>query len=652
MRIKLLIISLFLIPISVMAQYNTDRLIMAGRSALYYEDYVLSIQYFNQAIEAKPYNYEPWFYRALAKYYLEDYTGAEEDCSKAISINPFVGEVYDLRAFCYIRVDKYSEAVKDYTSYLSGDPYNKNTWYNRVLCRINDEQYDEAGKELDYMVKRWKDFSKAYSLQAEVSFLKKDTIEGEKWLDKSIKLDPYDGSTWAAKAMLAAHREEWDNTEKYLSKSIHLKPSFAPYYVNRAMARYNMNNLRGALLDYDMAIDVDPENYIAHYNRGLLRMDVGDDNRAITDFDHVLKKDPENVMALFNRGMLKERTGDYRGAIDDFSNVIKDYPDFWTGLQYRASCYRKLGMSAKAEKDEYRILKGQMDKRYGSGKKKKIRKVRKLDDIDVEQYSSLVAEDAGPAEHEYESAYRGKVQNHRVDVEFMPMYLLSYIRNNNGLNQYTPFNLSLDKLNRGHGKEIYISCNPKNLKIDETKEFFALIESFNEQEKNLEQGDKMQELLLRRSIAYSLIQNFADAVEDLNAYVAKDSTSALAFWQRAVCSAMMNDFDASIGVDVRLKISATLADFGKAAKLDNDNPYIYYDRGNFYARHKEYEDAVKDYDRALELNPNLAEAYYNRGITKVKMGKNGEGLRDLSKAGELGLYTAYSMIKKYTAVKH
>ena len=39
------------------AQLNTDRLITIGRSALYYEDYVVSIQYFNQAITAKPYLY-------------------------------------------------------------------------------------------------------------------------------------------------------------------------------------------------------------------------------------------------------------------------------------------------------------------------------------------------------------------------------------------------------------------------------------------------------------------------------------------------------------------------------------------------------------------------------------------------------------------
>ena len=48
-----------LLPTVVWAQFNTERLLMIGRSALYYEDYVLSIQYFNQAISAKPYLLSP-----------------------------------------------------------------------------------------------------------------------------------------------------------------------------------------------------------------------------------------------------------------------------------------------------------------------------------------------------------------------------------------------------------------------------------------------------------------------------------------------------------------------------------------------------------------------------------------------------------------
>ena len=55
----LLSLLMLLASLSASAQFRTDRLINVGRSALYYEDYVLSIQYFNQVILVKPYLYEP-----------------------------------------------------------------------------------------------------------------------------------------------------------------------------------------------------------------------------------------------------------------------------------------------------------------------------------------------------------------------------------------------------------------------------------------------------------------------------------------------------------------------------------------------------------------------------------------------------------------
>jgi len=68
---------------SARAQINTQRMMDVGRNAIYFDDYVLSIQYFNLVINAKPYLYEPYFYRGLAKFYLDDYSGAEIDCTQA-----------------------------------------------------------------------------------------------------------------------------------------------------------------------------------------------------------------------------------------------------------------------------------------------------------------------------------------------------------------------------------------------------------------------------------------------------------------------------------------------------------------------------------------------------------------------------------------
>ena len=61
--------------------------------------------------------------------------------------------------------------------------------------------------------------------------------------------------------------------------------------------------------------------------------------------------------------------------------------------------------------------------------------------------------------------------------------------------------------------------------------------------------------------------------------------------------------------------------------------------------------AIDDYTIALRIDNRLAEAYYNRGIARAKSGNKQTAILDLSKAGELGLYDAYSVIKRLNKSK-
>ena len=40
---------------------------------------------------------------------------------------------------------------------------------------------------------------------------------------------------------------------------------------------------------------------------------------------------------------------------------------------------------------------------------------------------------------------------------------------------------------------------------------------------------------------------------------------------------------------------------------------LYSNRGAVYRNKEVFDRAIKDYNKAIELNPELAEAYYNRG---------------------------------------
>lgn len=635
------------------AQFNTDRLINVGRSALYYEDYVLSIQYFNQAISAKPYLYEPWFYRGVAKFYLDDFGGAEADCTEAIRINPYITGIYELRGLCRIRQKKYSDAITDYDKALQYDPSNQGFWYNRVLCRIQDKDFEGAHHDLDSMTVRWKKYAPAFSLKADVFIQQGDTLKGAEWLDKSLEIDPYNGDAWTVRAAISLSRRQWRDAEQQLGKAIHLKPKVVGNYINRALARYNINNLRGAMQDYDKAIDLDPNNFIGHYNRAQLRVQVGDDNRAILDFDYILQHEPNDVMARFNRALLRDRTGDLRGAIDDYSRVIDMYPNFWTGLHYRARCYRRLGMTAKAEMDEFRIFKAQMDKHLGIQPRLKKHQMRKQSDIDLDKYNQLVVADEQTVEHEYNSAWRGKVQNRKVETQLMAMYQLGFAQYDNGVNTFQAFDTEVERFNRTQaaGRQLFLSCSQRSLTQEELEEDFKLVETLTQAITGKRTVAESLPLLLLRAVAYAKAQNFDDAMSDLTLCIQADSTCALAYWQRAVCQTMVNEFNASQGIDVQLKNARAMDDFNQAIRLHSGSAFLLYDRANLYAARKEYSKAIADYTAALKINPRLAEAYFNRGYARIMANQKSEGIRDLSRAGELGLYEAYSVIKQFSAEK-
>ena len=63
----------------------------------------------------------------------------------------------------------------------------------------------------------------------------------------------------------------------------------------------------------------------------------------------------------------------------------------------------------------------------------------------------------------------------------------------------------------------------------------------------------------------------------------------------------------------------------------------YCNRGIAYSDLKEYERAIQDFDKTVELNPNYAKAYFNRGIVCIesKVKKYEQALQDFDKVIEI-----------------
>lgn len=506
------VLCMFIFTSPIKAQINTSQMMNVARNALYFDDYVLSIQYFNKIIEAKPHLYEPWFLRGEAKFFLDDFSGCERDCTESIDRNPFYPNSYELRGLARINLNRFDEAANDYNKAIEFRPDNRALWHNYVLCLVESKELEKADSICDILIKRWSGQADSYQIKAQVTLQKGDTIKAEEFVDKALQINKYDFNSLFLKGGILLYHEDYAAAEAIYDRAALVNPKNASVLVNRALARYHQNNFRGAMNDYDYALTIDPRNFSGHYNRGLLLASVGDDNKAIEDFNFIIRIDPNDMMAIFNRAELYLNTGNYKEAIKDYSTVINEYPEFLYGYQQRAKAKRGMGDIKGANKDELYLLQEQLGHKYGyvaHKKKKKPTKTRKKSDSNIDDYDKLVEDDDEVAK--YENPYRGKVQNRNVDA--------------------------------------------------------TLISTLNQS-----------------SELYSQLHN--------------------------------ND----------------------AAKLFKEA----YDE----AQDGNVAEAIEKFTKAIEIYDSFAEAYYNRGLLRLLIDDNALAIQDLSKAGELGIISAYNIIKK------
>ncbi len=78
-----------------------------------------------------------------------------------------------------------------------------------------------------------------------------------------------------------------------------------------------------------------------------------------------------------------------------------------------------------------------------------------------------------------------------------------------------------------------------------------------------------------------------------------------------------------------------IADYDRAIDLNPDDARPYNNRGNAYSKQGQYEQAIADYDRAIDLNPDDAPAYYNRGLAYRQQGQHERAIADFERYLEL-----------------
>lgn len=640
-------LSLFIIPVR--AQVDAEQVITIGRNVLSMDDYMLAIQYFNQAIKAKPYLAEPYYLRAFAKMSLEDWAGAEEDCSLSIERNKFMTETYKLRGYTRQFLGKDSLAIEDYNFGLKYNPQDRAFLFYKAVAQTELKHFEGADSTFAVLLRLYPRFDDGYTARGRMNLLRGDTIAALADIDTSINLSRTQIQPYLLRADIEVHRHNWDKALAAMDEAILLKPHEANYYLNRAFIRYNLDDYFGAMADYNYTIELEPFNTAALFNRALLRYEVKDLDRAANDFGEVLKRDPNNFHAAYNLGLVELERAHYREALSNFETIAKRYPKFYPVYYAMAEALMKLGNTKAAMQNVYHaesLVKAYIHDPKKNALERPAIQPGKFNDADsrhedeseeevMDRFNQLVTSGSASDTHlSFNERIKGRIQDRNVSVEIEPLYLISFIDSPKSLKSTSNYFRELDDFNNQAyiGQKLFL-IPATDLNVESYEQLFKLAEQLQE---TADISTRAADWLAL-GVARAVLKDNEGAVKALTKAIELYPDFTLAYMERAYARQLSGD---------EHQAPLALADYNSVLQLNPHLSYAWYNKGNLYFNSGDYTSALDSYGHAIEIDPSFATAYYNRGLTYLRMGNKRLAFQDLSKAGELGVLPSYNLLKR------
>jgi Leucine-rich repeat (LRR) protein len=254
--------------------------------------------------------------RANLKYQkFQDYRGALADYDRVIILNPNHAVCYYNRGVLKFReLQDFPGALVDFNDAIRLNPNNANAYYNRGNLKCNRLQ-DEAGGIADLQ-----QAGKVYQQQGNIAFHQRvldrlQELQPNSERIESVPLNNVEDLCNNIQSNLESNGAINDNDRSQAFKLDH-----APAYIVRGYDKLELGDIYGAIYNFDRAIELDPNNDLAYICRGQAKRDSRDINGAIDDYDRAEQLNPNNAGLYTDRGSLRSRIYPVQSAVTE--NVV------------------------------------------------------------------------------------------------------------------------------------------------------------------------------------------------------------------------------------------------------------------------------------------------------------------------------------------
>jgi tetratricopeptide (TPR) repeat protein len=415
----------------------------------------------------------------------------------------------------------------------------------------------------------------------------------------------------------------YEQAVELYTKAIKINPRYTDAYYNRGNSQYMLSQCEKAIKNYDRTIELNQKYFFAYRNRGITKKILGKNEEAIKDFDTAIEINPHHIRPYVDRNDILISMGKTKDALDGLNKAIENNPTISSLYEYRAELLKSMGKNEEAVKDydkaiEYNPTDDVLYKRRVSlleriGKTKEI-----LNDLNkaIENNPTNSGLYVGRA-HLLERIGKTKEALNDLNkaIEFNPTWY-TYISR-------------IDLLtSMGKNEEAIKDCD-KAIEIDSSDPWAYLHKKYllkrirktndalNVFNKAIALNPSAFWAYRERATILKDIGKYEEAIKDYNKSIEigpKTSGAAYAYNQITYCYLYIN----------KTNEKKALGSINKALELaPNDADYIE-TLGDVYEYIKDYDKAIEQYNKAININKNQRMSYISLIVIYKKLGREKE----------------------------
>ncbi|XP_023577588.1 tetratricopeptide repeat protein 6 [Octodon degus] len=415
----------------------------------------------------------------------------------------------------------------------------------------------------------------------------------------------------------------------YFTRAVKTNPDFAEGFYQRGLCKVKLQK-DSSILDFNRAIALNPKHFQAYLSRVAFYGLKGRYSKAILNCNEAIRIYPQSVRAYLYRGVLKYYNKNYKLAIKDLTTVVNMDKNSYVAFYNRALCYTKIKELQMALIDFGIVL--LLDARETITLNTFIN--RGLIYTELEQYG-LALEDFKQAAsisqtnvilcqaaalcHHRIHEFREAIDSFSQALKVNPLFLDAYIGRGNSYMEFE-HEEAIRQAQKDFLKALHLNpvCTKARIslcynlqaqgKLQKAWNHFTITMEIDPQSYLAYEG--------RAVVCLQMGINFA-AMQDINAAL-KINTTAEFLTNRGVIHEFMG------------QRQNAMKDYQAAIAVDPKYSLAYFNAGNIYFHHRQFSQANDYYSKSLEFDPENEYVLMNRAIINTILNKYEEAKEDFA----------------------